>query len=80
MGRQNKVFQSKNNKNQETTLEIIFGENPTKLFPLLPVLTILSSILIKSTNLYVKLLAIAMFGIVTCSTIWIIYKAIKFKI
>jgi len=74
-------YMDKKNKSvQKTKIEIIFGKKATKLFPILSLFTILSSVLIKSTNLYVKLLATAMFGIVTFSAVWIIYKTIKFKI
>ena len=52
----------------------------TSLFRFIILLTILSSILTKSTSLYVKLLATIMWGIVIFSAIWVVYKTIKFKI
>ncbi len=77
---ENKNSGTNNNRVKKTNMEIIFGEKATKLFPLLPLITILSSVIIKSTSLYLKLLATVMWGIVIFSSIWIVYKAIRFKI
>ena len=77
---ENKNSGTNNNRVKKTNMEIIFGEKATKLFAFLPLITILSSVIIKSTSLYLKLLATVMWGIVIFSSIWIVYKAIRFKI